>query len=324
MGGINSVLFNSPSDIVVGVAGAGEPGIWYSSDAGTHWTRATSLTGNVFYVTGGTVSPVLYAASDEGFYASADKGRSWTLINDGIPAGDEPLRIAVSPDNPQHLYGATSGGIYRSDNAGVSWYPASGTGPTELNGGTVRAFQLTPASFWTSGVPRFFVGTDQGVWATVDGGSTWGRLSATEAPSGPVNMQNEIIWSINVGFGTPGSLMAGTQGHGVFTLPLQGVAAPSWIPAPSGALTTNSDVSAANGSWGGSSPFFYRYQWKTCTKPKSQDASGATCSSVSGATAATTPSARSTPASTCGSGSARSTRSARRTRATSCRTHSAR
>src|SRR3954469_10025553 len=54
MGGVQSILFNSPTDMVVAIAGAGGPGVYYSSDAGAHWTRASGLTDATYYLTGGT------------------------------------------------------------------------------------------------------------------------------------------------------------------------------------------------------------------------------------------------------------------------------
>ncbi len=50
------------------------------------------------------------------------------------------------------------------------------------------------------------------------------------------------------------------------------------LPTISGTTQDGQTLSATNGSWSGTAPFTYAYQWRRC------DAAGATCSDVSGAT----------------------------------------
>jgi hypothetical protein len=52
-------------------------------------------------------------------------------------------------------------------------------------------------------------------------------------------------------------------------------------PSISGSAVVGQTLTASNGSWAGTTPMSYGYQWKSC------DASGASCSPVSGATAST-------------------------------------
>ena len=285
MGGIQSVVFptGQPTTMVVATAGSGEDGALWSSDAGVTWTRATGLTSSTFYMTGNAASG-MYAAASTGFYRSLDAGHSWVLSSDGIPPGETPKRIAVSPLDPLQLIAATTGGVYRSDNAGLSWYAANGSGDGLLNVSEVRAFQLVPSDFWSDGQPRIVVGTNNGVWATIDGGLSWARLSPTKTVSDGLSMANESVYALNIGFGLPGSLIAGTQGHGIFALPLQAVELPSSIPAPTGSPVQKAVLTANNGTWSGTAPFGYAYQWKRCTSSSGADASGATCSGISGAT----------------------------------------
>jgi hypothetical protein len=285
-GGVQAVRFptNSASYLVVGTAGSGRDGIFWSSDSGVRWTKAGGFTGAAYYITDS--GPTMYVAGSTGFWKSTDSGKSWTLKSDGIPSGESAKRIAVSPVNSDHLIAATVGGVYRSDNAGASWYDASGSGAGLLNVSEVRAFQLVPAVYWNSTVPRIVVGTNNGVWATADGGLNWAKMSPDKNVA-EVPMGSESVYSLNIGFGLPGSLIAGTQGHGIFTLPLSAAVAPGSVPGPTGNLSQNSVLTAQTGSWTGSLPFFFAYQWKRCTSTSGADPSGSTCADISGATGPT-------------------------------------
>jgi hypothetical protein len=122
------------------------------------------------------------------------------------------------------------------------------------------------------------------VWATLDGGQSWAQLSPAKTLPDGLSMANESVYSMNIGFGLPGALIAGTQGHGIFALPLQPAEVPSSIPAPSGSPTKGAILTANTGTWAGTAPFGYAYQWKRCTQPSGADSSGATCTPIPGAT----------------------------------------
>lgn len=283
-GGVQSIVFptGQSSTIVVATAGSGRDGVFWSTDSGVSWTRSTGLVSGTYYLTGN--AGAMYAAASTGFYRSLDGGHSWVLSSDGIPPAETPKRIAVSPLDPLQLIAATVGGVYRSDNGGITWYAANGSGAGALNVSEVRAFQLVPATYWTDGEPRIVVGTDNGVWATIDGGLSWARLSSTKTLPDGVSMGNESVYSLAIGFGLPGALMAGTQGHGLFTLPLQPAEPPASIPAPTGSPVQKSILTAVDGTWLGTVPFGFAYQWKRCTQSSSADPSGASCSNIVGAT----------------------------------------
>jgi hypothetical protein len=52
-GGVQSVVFptGQPSIMVAATAGSGRDGVFWSSDSGVRWTKATGLTGATFYLT---------------------------------------------------------------------------------------------------------------------------------------------------------------------------------------------------------------------------------------------------------------------------------
>jgi hypothetical protein len=57
--------------------------------------------------------------------------------------------------------------------------------------------------------------------------------------------------------------------------------APTWSPAITGTTQVGQTLTASSGSWSGTTPMSYAYQWLRC------DANGAACAAASGATAAT-------------------------------------
>src|SRR4051812_3636665 len=98
-GGIQSIVFNSPTDMVVAVAGASPSGVFFSSDGGEHWDKASGLPSNeaVYHLTTGPAGVPIYAAASDGVFTSIDAGRSWTLTSDGINPAEQVLRVAVAP-----------------------------------------------------------------------------------------------------------------------------------------------------------------------------------------------------------------------------------
>lgn len=265
-GGVQSVVFptGQASTIVVATSGSARDGVFRSTDGGATWVRAGGLVDATVHLTGEPGKP-MYAAATSGFWTSANGGASWTLTSDGIPPGETPRRIAMAPD-PQHLVASTTGGVYRSDNFGATWYEVNGSGSTALLATDVRSFELAPTQYWTDGEPVILAGTNNGVWASLDGGAGWARMASDKSVADGVGMANESVWALEVAGPT---LLAGTQGHGIFTLPLQPAEAPATIPAPSGSAVENALLTAGTGVWGGTAPFAFRYRWYRCTQASS-------------------------------------------------------
>jgi hypothetical protein len=287
-GGVQAVVQNSPGDIVAAVAGAAPNGIFYSSDNGSTWTRAGGLptVESVYYLTTGPAGNPIYAAADDGVYQSVNLGRSWVLTSDGIPPGDSVQRVAVAPDDPQHLYAATISSAYVSTNGGATWEerggsseddPAdnpntpnqtAGLGHQFLPSGGNRALTLAPALNNQFGAQRAVIGTSSGVWGTIDDGLHWKAMS-WDAINTQGNTANRIIWATALGFSPP-SLMAGTSGFGILTTPLQPIEAnnaPATTPSGSVAITSGTQLKLNVPAqwWKGTSPFFTTYQWKKCS-----------------------------------------------------------
>ena len=110
-------------------------GVWESTDGGASWrsvgdTLPTGAMGGVAYskANGGTLiagtgdSAVggIFTPTGLGVYASRNDGKTWTKAA-GVPDGLVVYRVAVDPNNANVNYVATSKGLYRSINDGVSY-----------------------------------------------------------------------------------------------------------------------------------------------------------------------------------------------------------
>lgn len=132
-----------------------------------------------------------------GVWRSRDGGNTWTPLFDRqllIGIGD-PGGVAVDPNNTGTIYAGTSSryllgdanptyfnanqaaqGLYKSTDGGSSWiqlgsgFPASNTGNalTAFKGTDINVVIVDPANS-----SNLYCGTQNGVWASVDGGQTW-------------------------------------------------------------------------------------------------------------------------------------------------------
>jgi photosystem II stability/assembly factor-like uncharacterized protein len=117
-------------------------GVYRTQDGGKTWERLLFIdetTGAAELVMDPTNPRILYAAtwdhlrlpwqirsggSGSGLWKSTDGGNNWFKLERGLPAKMGKAGITVSPVDPNRLYAnieAERGGVYRSDDAGVTW-----------------------------------------------------------------------------------------------------------------------------------------------------------------------------------------------------------
>ena len=147
-----------------------------SSFVSFHWHPAnTNLpTNNIETLAAAQLSStILYAGTwEQDIYRSTDHGATWQPANTGITL---PLRVqgglAVNPVTPTILYAGDyygNGGLYRSENGGISW-------TLSLPGAAVRAvavYPLTPTTVLLGDGVR-------GLYRSVDDGASWSPITAT-------------------------------------------------------------------------------------------------------------------------------------------------
>ena len=241
---IGKILVDPRNPNIVLVAALGHPygpnaerGVFRSTDGGRHWTKTLFKDANT-----GAISlafepgnpNVVYAAlwqtrrppwntyppssgPGSGLYKSADGGKTWRqLTGHGLPSAPGRMGLATSPANPRRVYvladssDPDQGGLYRSDDRGVSWIKVTGDKRIWARGwyfGEIAADPKNANRLWAmdtiilrsddggahfipvKGDPtgddfhslwidpknpdRRILGVDQGTLVTVNGGKTW-------------------------------------------------------------------------------------------------------------------------------------------------------
>ncbi len=133
---------------------------------------------------------IMYRFTDaRGIWKSADSGVSWTEINNGIPTVPDtayrnstwvgrfpyPWTFRIHPTRPDELWAFFSNRpIYRSDDAGASWYSTADDFPS----GFIPHFVF----FYRTDPDTLFIGGEGGLYRSDDGGQNWTLVES--APNG--------------------------------------------------------------------------------------------------------------------------------------------
>ena len=133
-----------------------------------------------------------FADAGMGIFKSTDGGTTWTQLSSGLPAILQ-ANIAVSPSDPNILYGAIAPGqgpigFYKSTDGGAHWFEAiKGPGApagraqdmrplARIGGGDLPTVTIDPKD------PNVVYTASTVMWRTTDGGLTWSAVRG--APGG--------------------------------------------------------------------------------------------------------------------------------------------
>lgn len=179
---------------------------------------------------------IVWAGTDDGnVQITRDGGTTWANVRDNVPGIPDrawinrieashfaECRAYLTIDN--HRVDDFNAYVYRTDDCGASWRDISANLPDDGGSYVTVEDPVNPA--------LLFVGTEWGVWATVDGGSSWARL-ANNLPK--VAVRDLVIHPRD------GDLIAGTHGRSIWILdditPLRGatpeaLSRPAWLFEP--------------------------------------------------------------------------------------------
>jgi len=182
-------------------------------------------------------SRILYIGTNSGLLSvSTDRGTSWRTISTGLP-NRAITDIWVNPKTPTDIIAVVSGTgahhVWRCTNTAAgspAWSDISASGFPDIPANTI-----TQDPFDTTG-KTFYVGTDIGVFATANGGTTWSDATA------PLGLPNVQVNTLKAMPGT-GYLMAATYGRGMWRIPLTS-ALPDLVPD----LRFTRTISRSNGN----------------------------------------------------------------------------
>ena len=197
--------------------------LFKSTDKGANWeiispdlstNPGPERQGNIPYGTLTTVSEsplrpgVIYAGTDDGnLQVTRDGGKTWTLIARGLPS-KWVSRVTASGHEAGTVYAALTGYreddfrayLFKSADYGRTWASITGNLPDE----PVNVVKEDPKK---AGI--LYIGTDLGVYATLDGGATWVSLCNS--------LPTAAVYDLVV-HPRDGELVIGTHGRSIFVL----------------------------------------------------------------------------------------------------------
>jgi photosystem II stability/assembly factor-like uncharacterized protein len=210
-----------------GILVAGGASIWRSTDASESWSSImnspggyTDINGNYVYYccTAIDIAPgnsdIIWVGYTNGYVYKTTNGSiaspTWTRVDTGIPDNRWVTDIAINPNNSDEVF-ITLGGylpddVWFTSDGGNTWTQRTGTAPHNLPEISVNTIRFHPVNQnWV------YVGTDLGVFASMDKGATWSTYTRYETNEGPCNVAvEELFWQGNE------FLIAATHGRGMY------------------------------------------------------------------------------------------------------------
>lgn len=178
-GRLNCVRFHptEPNTIFVG---APVGGLWKSTDGGSSWVVMTSVTPSlaVSDVAVDANNPnIIYLATGDfdaddapgiGLLKSTDAGVTWQItgLNFLVSQGRYVSRVIIDPTNSNIVWAAASNGIYKSNDAGISWTKV-------LTTNNLRDLELKPG---TNNV--LYATSNTTFYKSTNGGNSFTAISA--------------------------------------------------------------------------------------------------------------------------------------------------
>jgi len=215
-GGRSAAVTGVPGKANLFYFGATGGGVWKTSDAGNTWENisdgffggsigavaVSEWDDNVIYVGGGEKTVRGNVSYGYGMWKSTDAGKTWKTS--GLKDSRHIPRIRIHPKNPDLVYAAVLGdlfrsseerGIYRSEDGGKNWkrvlFANADAGAIDLCMDPNNPRILFASTWRIRRTPYSLESGGEGstLWKSVDGGDTWDNISKNEGlPKG--------IWGI--------------------------------------------------------------------------------------------------------------------------------
>ncbi len=212
--------------------GATGGGVWKSTDGGNNWENisdgffggsigavaVSEYDNNVIYAGGGEKTVRGNVSSGYGMYKSLDGGETWIEI--GLKNSRHIPRIRIHPKNPDLVYVAVLGdlykssnerGVYRSKNGGKTWekilFANADAGAVDLTFDPNNPRVMYASTWRIRRTPYSLESGGEGseMWKSTDGGDTWRSISKNKGlPKGPLGIcgitvspaNSKRVWAI--------------------------------------------------------------------------------------------------------------------------------
>jgi photosystem II stability/assembly factor-like uncharacterized protein len=224
-GGRSAAVTGVPGKANLYYMGATGGGVWKTTDAGGTWENisdgffggsigavaVSEWDNNVIYVGGGEVTVRGNVSSGWGMWKSVDAGATWTET--GLKNSRHIPRIRIHPKNPELVYAAVMGdlykssserGVYRSKDGGKSWekvlFVNNDAGAVDLTFDPNNPRILYASTWRIKRTPYSLESGGEGsaLWKSTDGGDTWKNISKNEGlPSGVWGISGVTVSPVN-------------------------------------------------------------------------------------------------------------------------------
>lgn len=231
-GGRSSAVTGVPGQPNLFYFGATGGGVWKTEDGGKTYTNISDgyfggsigaiavakSDPNVIYVGGGEVTVRGNVSSGYGVWKSVDAGKTWEAA--GLPKSRHIPRMVIDPNNPEIVYAAVLGniykstnerGVYKSSDGGKSWnkvlFANAQAGAVELVMDPNNSRILYAATWRLQRTPYSLSSGGKGseLWKSTDSGETWKKISQNKGfASGTLGiigvtvspLNSDRIWAI--------------------------------------------------------------------------------------------------------------------------------
>lgn len=211
-GGRSAAVTGVPGKPSLFYFGATGGGVWKTNDGGNTWNNisdgffggsigavaVSEWDNNVIYVGGGEVTVRGNVSYGHGMFKSVDAGKNWEAI--GLKNSKHIPRIVIHPKNPDLVYAAVLGdlfkssserGVFRSKDGGKNWervlFANEDAGAVELVMDPNNPRILFASTWRIRRTPYSLESGGEGsaLWKSTDGGDTWKNISENKGlPTG--------------------------------------------------------------------------------------------------------------------------------------------
>ncbi len=174
-GRVNAIAFH-PSDADIIYVGAPAGGVWKTTDGGQSWSSTTDnlpTLGVSSIVVNYNNPDIVYMGTGDrdagdaigmGVMKSTDAGGTWSFVNDGM--GNLTVgRLIMHPNSENTLLAATSGGIFKTYDAGTSW--------TQTKAGNFKEIL-----YKTDDPSIVFASSGGAFYRSANSGNTWVKITS--------------------------------------------------------------------------------------------------------------------------------------------------